>query len=68
MRQPGSAASLIAFRERQLPEARTAMDSLAFLAEPPFVIGWYLLGAAGAVWAAFDLHRPFAHPRSAGDE
>lgn len=33
------------------------MNLLAFLAEPGFVIPWYLIGAAGAVWVAYDLAR-----------
>lgn len=31
------------------------MEWLAFLAQPGFVVPWYLFGAAGAAWAAHDL-------------
>jgi hypothetical protein len=30
---------------------------LAFLAEPAFVVPWYALGIAGAVWVGYDLSR-----------
>jgi hypothetical protein len=33
------------------------MATLAFLAEPAFVATWYLVGAGGAIWVAYDLHR-----------
>lgn len=32
------------------------MDWLAFLAEPAFVIPWYLFGALAAGWVYYDLH------------
>jgi hypothetical protein len=41
------------------------MDSLGFLSQAWFVVPWYLVGLAGALWVAYDTrfnNRPLNRP------